>query len=238
MASIPCTEDYPLLDSITLESVLALQSPDEDIRIMAIRDLMFRRGLSHHPIRLESPSRTRRPTPISPPNRPSPEPRKPARFKHAAACSASHETSTTAADSPSPPASGERDFDICAIHAHLEICEIRIVNGTDKRHRHPALCIEAANGHTRLKKAEAEVCERYAVGAVAEKVPTFWPPRAWDSEKGRLTEGESRRLEQKIAEQAMGGMKSSTVEIPLTVFLDSRDYGTDGSDEDTEWEDV
>jgi hypothetical protein len=245
MMALSCAKGCPLIDPMKLESLVALRSPDEDIRIMAIREFMLHAGLSSHPVPIEPPARAKpTPGPFSS-SSPNPQHPKPPPMKRSCsrgvrrACQACiHEASSpelTTATPSSPEASVDRRFEICEIHAHLEVCETRIVNGTDKQHRHPALCVEAANILKKLKHDEEEMGRRYAVGLVVEKVPTFWPPRFWDSEETRLCGEASRLLEEKIEEQIPDFMRTK---LTVAVFLNGKDYVTDGSDDETDWDDV
>jgi hypothetical protein len=95
---------------------------------------------------------------------------------------------------------------------------------------------------------ETEKAERYEVGDIVERIPGFWPERKWDRDTGKMSEEQTKRL----AEAMSGPAGEVIVKVPRVrpcstgvqkikrtslVLLDFQDYGTDGSDGDTDWDD-
>jgi hypothetical protein len=227
-------------------------------------------GLSLQPVRADpapKPAPKPKPKPVSSPVSPMPKRQyqktKDREFKHALSHGVRHSyqpyirdisTPDWAATATSPPVAGiGGDFDVCEAHGQLEVCEHRIINGLDKEHRHPALCVEAAALDIEFTALEEEKADRYAVCEVSEKVPTFWPPRVWDSPEKKLSDEESKRLEQLLVGQGMEvvqklvkppvRMRPSVSPQPrvkktTVLLLDTNDYRTDGSDEDTDWDEL
>jgi hypothetical protein len=143
----------------------------------------------------------------------------------------------------------ESSFDIVGIHTQLELWELRINNGQDARYRHPAHAIVAAkeNPDCELTKAEKGRAGRYREVKIKEKTPLFWTPRPWDKEV--MDEAESQALAVKIEEAKQGravaqGRKRaannkgrSLIKERAVVELDPIFYGTDQTDDETEWSD-
>jgi hypothetical protein len=274
MASVARAEALPLTEPLPLDSIAAFRSPNADIRFSALRDFMLRMGLSLQPARADPapkpPPKPRPPpspvsTPMSSPIAITPKRQyqktRDREFKYALSHGVRHSyepyirdisTPDWTATAPSPlSAAVAADFDICGLHRRLEVCEHRIINGRDTKRHHPAMCIEAADAEVELTADEEEKAERYAVCEIAERIPTFWPSRIWDGPEARLSEGESRRLEEMLAgngtENVPKIVKSpirirpsmspqQKVKKTTLVLLDMNDYLTDGSDEETDWD--
>jgi hypothetical protein len=157
-----------------------------------------------------------------------------------------------AAASPAPAAPpGIAGFDIREAHGRLEFCEHRIINGRDPQFRHPAQAIAAAEIEPfDPTPIEAEKVDRYDICEVTERIPRFWPERQWDRDGTRMTEEETKRLEEAIAgpecppkpprsavriRQSPSGPPK--VKKTSLVVLDFHKYETDGSETETDWED-
>jgi hypothetical protein len=267
MTSLPRGDALPLTEPIPLDSLAALRSPSADIRFTALRDFMLRMGLSLQPVRVDTvPKPPPKPKPVSSPVSPAPkrqyQKQKDREFKHALSHGVRHsyqryirDISTPDWTAPSPSPIGAAiggEFDACDAHGLLEVCEHRIINGLDPERRHPAQCVEAAALGLEMTAAESEASGRYGVGAVNEKVPTFWPPRMWDKSDRQLSREESKALEDLLAMQGtevlpkvvkppvrvrVSPSPQQKVKKTTVVLLDMHDYKTDGSDADTDWDD-
>jgi hypothetical protein len=143
-------------------------------------------------------------------------------------------------------------FDFCEVHERLELFEHRIINGGDPQYRHPAQCLKAAEERELQPTTdESERRERYSASEVIERIPRFWPERKWDHVDDKMSEEETKRLQ-----DAMGGppVDGRMVKLPArvrpsskgshrvkktsVVLLDSHDYRTDGSDGETDWDEL
>jgi hypothetical protein len=161
-----------------------------------------------------------------------------------------------------PPPTGA--FDIGATHLKLEICEHRIINGLDRARGHPAMCLDAAEEAPEETWAPYEAArkKRYARCDVAERIPTFWPARPWDTDAAVLSPDASERLRDKLREQGVlrpplpqpsaarkppekkpkrirpttvaGRRVTSNTSL---ISLNFRKFLTDDSDDETDWED-
>ena len=92
--------------------------------------------------------------------------------------------------------SSDFNFDIAKEHHRLEVCEYRIINGIDKKYGHPAYCIDAADESEDLNflPFEIEKSQNYECKIFPQKIPTFWPARAWDKEENKFSQDESDQL--------------------------------------------
>jgi hypothetical protein len=143
-------------------------------------------------------------------------------------------------------------FDIVATHKQLELWELRIINGQDARYPHPAHAVIAAreNQECELTKAEKARAGRYREVKIKEKRPSFWTPRPWD--KGVMNEAQSQALAAKIeraseakavtqGRKRSGNHKGRSARLRMkeraVVELDPIYYGTDQTDDETEWSD-
>jgi hypothetical protein len=258
-----------MTEPIPLDHLAALRSPSPDIQYNALRDFIRRMGLSLQPMKMEPPP----PPPPKPKARPASSPVSPLpkrqyqktkdrEFKHAVSHGVRHsyqpyirEISTPdwAAITPCPsPVSEKCGFDIRQIHGRLEFFEHRIINGHYQQYRHPAQCLVADDGRPfDPSSAESEKVERYLTGTVTERIPRFWPERSWDRECDRMTDEETKRLEEAIAGpipesppkpvrsavkiRSSGG--SPRIKKTSMVMLDFHDYQTDESEDETDWDD-
>ena len=88
------------------------------------------------------------------------------------------------------------DFDMEKAHLRLEICENRIIRGTDDRFLHPACAIEKADidGELVLSPNEEEKLKNYKFVEVKQMTPLFWPARSWDKPETTLNQVQSDKL--------------------------------------------
>jgi hypothetical protein len=167
-------------------------------------------------------------------------------------------------DSPSAdrPAESphESDFTIRDMHRKLEVYESRIISRADHAHRHPALSVVAmdeADGPIVLSGAEADRADRYRAVEVADRIPRFWPARPWDRPEAMMTQEETDRMAHWIEQQVVaarpgmpermapripriasdGGVKKQVKKKNSVIVLETELFLTDGSGDETDWED-
>jgi hypothetical protein len=232
------------------------------MRCSAFHEFMLRIGLSLQPIPKPLPKPKPKPAPLSPAPKRQYQKTKDREFKHAAPHGTRHsyqpyirEISTPDWEPAKPasrPGANFSAFDICEIHGRLELFEHRIINGHDPLYSHPAQCIPAAEEREfDPNQTEAEKTQRYQNGEVIERIPRFWPDRKWDRPADRMSEEETKKLQDAIAGPG-GDASLKMVKSPARVRpsstgphrvkktsvlpLDFHNYRTDGSDGETDWD--
>jgi hypothetical protein len=146
-------------------------------------------------------------------------------------------------------------FDIREIHRQLEMCESRILNGTDQIHRHPALSVVAVTETDEFPEDERSL--RYDTVPIVERIPDFWPERCWDTEERKMNSDESRELMDAMISQrsqnvltAVSSVKSQSHAKrvanrgrrkkgvpPSVILLNFRNFETESSDCETDLDD-
>lgn len=136
------------------------------------------------------------------------------------------------------------------LHRELEVCEARIVCGTDSLHLHPILSRKARDESRGIVLTEHELgrTRRYDVTVVPSRSHGFWPARVWDCAASRMSDEETRALASRLEVETKAGLSSTP---PMrrsltigprrmkqrrasTVTLDAYDYATDDDGTDLE----
>jgi len=134
---------------------------------------------------------------------------------------------------------------------------MRIQEGADPDHAHPAQAVEAERGDAgglRPSRTEARRGDRYAPVEVHERIPKFWPPRIWDRPEAQMSQMETVRMVMAIRGQRATARPAAAAPAkarsprygmapmcrlnrPSVVVLQTESFITDRSDDGTDWED-